>query len=61
MAYLTVSTQDDIYHIRSQDVCRQFPNTEKDTRVLWLLLRAIHDPDTGTPMFTHEQIATAFG
>jgi hypothetical protein len=26
-----------------------------------LLLRALHDPDTGKPFFTHEHIAKAFG
>ena len=61
MAYLTVRSQDGMYHISSQEFCLQFPDTEKNTRVLWLLLRAFHDPDTGKPVFTHEQIAKAFG
>jgi len=61
MAYLTVESQDGMYHIMSQGFCLQFPDTEKNTRVLWLLLRAIHDPDTGKPLFTHAQIAKAFG
>ena len=61
MAHLNVISQDGMYHIRSQDFCIQFPDTEKNTRVLWLLLRALHDPDTGKPFFTHEQIAKAFG
>ena len=50
-----------MYHISSQDFCLQFPETAKNARVLWLLLRAFHDPDTGTPLFTYEQIAKAFG
>ena len=61
MASLNVISQDGMYQISSQDFCLQFPNTEKNTRVLWLLLRAFHDPDTGKPVFTHEQIAKAFG
>ena len=61
MANLTVEIQNDMYHIRSQDFYLQFPNTEKNTRVIWLLLRAFHDPTTGKHVFTHEQIAKAFG
>ena len=61
MAYLTVESHDGMYHMSSQDFCLRFPNTEKNTRVLWLLLRAFHNPDTGKPLFTHEQIAKAFG
>jgi transposase-like protein len=61
MADLTVESQDGMYHISSQDFYLQFPNTEKNTRVLWLLLRAFHEPETGKPLFTHEQIAKAFG
>ncbi len=61
MANLTVETHDGMYHIRSQELYLQFPNTEKNTRVLWLLLRAFHHPDTGKPLFTYEQIAKAFG
>lgn len=61
MANLSVETHDGIYHIRSQDFCLHFPETEKNTRVLWLLLRAFHDPDTGKKLFTHEHIAKAFG
>jgi transposase-like protein len=61
MANLTVESHDGMYHISSQDFCLQFPETEKNTRVLWLLLRAFHDPDTGKPLFTYEQIAKAFG
>lgn len=61
MAYLKVTSQDGMYHISSQDFCIQFPDTEKNTRVLWLLLRSLHEPDTGKPLFTHEQIAKAFG
>jgi transposase-like protein len=61
MANLTVETHDGMYHIRSQGFCLQFPETEKNTRVLWLLLRAFYDPDTGKKLFTHEQIAKAFG
>ena len=61
MANLNVETHDGMYHIRSQEFCLQFPETEKNTRVLWLLLRAFHDPETGKHLFTHEQIAKAFG
>lgn len=61
MAYLHVTSQDGMYHISSQDFCLQFPDTEKNTRVLWLVLRALHEPETGKPLFTHEQIAKAFG
>lgn len=61
MANLTVETHDGMYHIRSQELYLQFPSTEKNTRVLWLLLRACHHPDTGNPLFTYEQIAKAFG
>jgi transposase-like protein len=61
MAYLTVKSQHGMYHIRSQDFCLQFSETEKNTRVLWLLLRAFCHPDSGKPLFTHEQIAKAFG
>ena len=61
MASLNVSRQDGMYQIRSQAFCLHFPETEKNTRVLWLLLRAFHDLDTGKPVFTHEQIAKAFG
>lgn len=61
MANLTVETQNGLYHIRSQEFYLQFPKTDKNTRVLWLLLRGIRDPATGNPVFTHEQIAKAFG
>lgn len=61
MADLTVRCQDGMYHISSQGFCFQFPATEKNTRVIWLLLRAFRDPDTGKSIFTHEQIAKAFG
>jgi transposase-like protein len=61
MANLSVETHDGMYHISSQDFCLQFPNTEKNTKVLWLLLRAFHDPETGKSLFTHEEIAKAFG
>jgi transposase-like protein len=61
MAYLTVRSQNGRYHISSQDFYLQFPDTEQNTRVLWLVLRAFHDPETGKPVFTHEQIAQAFG
>jgi transposase-like protein len=61
MAYLNVQSQDGMYHISSQDFCFHFPDTGKNTRVVWLLLRAFHDPETGKPVFTHEQIAKAFG
>jgi transposase-like protein len=61
MAKLTVETHDGMYHISSQDFCLQFPNTENNTKVLWLLLRAVHDPNTGKSLFTYEEIAKAFG
>jgi transposase-like protein len=61
MADLHVTSQDGMYHIRSQDFCIQFPDTEKNTRVLWLLLRSLHESDSGKPLFTYEQIAKAFG
>ncbi len=61
MANLAVESHDGMYHISSQDFFLQFPETEKNTRVIWLLLRAFHDPDTGKPIFTHEHIAKAFG
>jgi len=62
MAYLNVRSQDGMYHIRSQGFCIRFPDTGKNTRVLWLLLRGCYADDSGgKPLFTHEQIATAFG
>ena len=61
MAYLNVSSQDGMYHISSQDFCVQFPDTEKNKQVFCLLLRTLQDPETGKPLFTHEQIAKAFG
>ncbi|MCP4376794.1 MAG: hypothetical protein GY794_11540 [bacterium] len=60
MAYLKVESQHGMYHISRQDVCLQFPETGKNTRVLWLLLRAFHDPDTGKLIFTHGHITKAF-
>jgi transposase-like protein len=61
MAYLNVMSHDGMYQITSQDFCIRFPDTEKNTRVLWLLLRALYAPETGKPFFTHGQIAKAFG
>lgn len=61
MAHLNVESHDGIYHIRSQYFCLKFPETKKNTQVLWLLLRAFHHPETGKSVFTHEQIAKAFG
>lgn len=61
MAKLIVECHDGMYQITSQDFCIHFANTTKNTRVLWLLLRALHDPETGANLFTHEQIAKAFG
>ena len=61
MANLSVETHDGMYHIHSQDVCLQFPETESNKKILWLFLRAFHDPETGDSLFTHEEIAKAFG
>jgi transposase-like protein len=61
MANLSVETHDGMYAIHSQDFCLQFPATDNNKKVLWLLLRAFRDPETGKPLLTHEQIAKAFG
>ena len=54
MANLTVEMHDDLYHIRSQDFYLQFPDAEKNTRILWLLLRTFHEPENGKLLFTYE-------
>ena len=61
MANLTLTCQDAMYHIHSQDFCVQFPETTANKKVLCLVLRSLRHPDTGKPLFTHQQIATAFG
>ena len=40
MANLSVEIHDGMYHISSQDICLHFPETESNTKILWLLLRA---------------------
>ena len=61
MANLSVGTHDGLYHISSQGVCLHFPKTKTHTKVLWLLLRACQDSETGKSLFTFAQIAKAFG
>lgn len=61
MANLTITTQNGMYHLHSQDFSLQFPDTAANKKVLCLVLRSLRHPDTGKPLFTHQELATAFG
>lgn len=61
MANLTIDIHDGLYHITSQDFFLQFPDTVANKKVVCLFLRALRCRETGKPLFTHQQLATAFG
>lgn len=61
MAYLDVICQNNMYHITSQAFCLEFKNTPANKKVLCLFLRALRSSQDGKHVFTHEQIAHAFG
>jgi transposase-like protein len=61
MAHLTVEIQDNRIEIRSQAFSCEFPDVGKNRKSLFVFLRALCSPETGKALFTHQQIAEAFG
>ena len=61
MAPLEVEIKDKIIHIRSQVFCAQFQNSDENQKALFVFLRSLSSPETGKALFTHQQIADAFG
>jgi transposase-like protein len=61
MAHLEVEIKDKIIHIRSQVFCAQFHDSDENQKALFVFLRSLSSPETGKALFTHQQIADAFG
>lgn len=61
MAYLEVETQGDTLVIKSQVFCCEIRDTWVNRKVVFILLRMLHSPETGKPLFSYQCIADAFG
>lgn len=61
MAKLTCVRQDTQWVIRSQDFSFTLRDTWANQKVLFIVLRALCDPETGTPLLTYQQVAEMFG
>ena len=61
MAHVTVNVQDNRIMIRSQAFCGEFSDVGKNRKPLFVFLRALRSPETEKALFTHQQIAEAFG
>jgi transposase-like protein len=61
MAHLTVEYQDDTFVVRSQEFCCTFTNTDENQKTMFVILRSLSCPETDKSLFTHQQIADAFG
>jgi transposase-like protein len=61
MAHLEVKIQDNQTRIQSQAFSCAFADVGKNRKPLFVFLRALCSPETGKALFTHQQIAEAFG
>ncbi len=61
MTHLEVKIQDQHIQIESQAFCCTFLDVGKNRKSLFVFLRALCSPETGKTLFTHQQIAEAFG
>lgn len=61
MTHLEVKIQDKQIRIQSQAFCCEFADVGKNRKPLFVFLRSLCSPETGKALFTHQQIAEAFG
>lgn len=61
MAHLEVEIQDKQIRIQSHAFYAEFCDVGKNRKPLFVFLRALSSPETGKALFTHQQIAEAFG
>jgi len=61
MAQIKVILQDATLVIQSQVFCGTFTNTDENRKALFVFLRRLSCPETGKPLFTHQQLADAVG
>jgi transposase-like protein len=61
MTHLEVTIQDQQIQIQSQAFCCTFLDVGKNRKPLFVFLRSLCSPETGKELFTHQQIAEAFG
>jgi hypothetical protein len=61
MAYLEVKFNKNRLEINSQAFCCEIHNTWENRKVWFVMLRALHSPETGKPLFSYQAIADAFG